>query len=252
MLSLAFLSPFLWMLAVSSLEDKQSEIERRVRSAKIMLARWVGEGADAPLAGEPGVDAIALDMATLTEHLAGHPQISVFGKQEQVAEAEAKIARANRTADWGVEMSYSLRGPSYSNMVSIGVSIPLQWDQKNRQDRELASRLAQVDQAKALREEALRAHEAEVRAMIEEWQNGRRRETRYARELVPLAAERTQAVLAGYRGGKATLTDVLAARRNETELRIQSLQLRADTARLWAQLNFLDPDMRMANKKEQP
>ncbi len=234
------------------LEDKQSELERRVRSAKIMLARWIGEGADVPLAGEPGVDVIAFDTANLGDRLARHPQISVLGKQEQVAEAEARLARANRTADWGVELSYSQRGPAFSNMVSIGVSIPLQWDQKNRQDRELASKLAQLDQTKALREEALRAHEAEVRAMMEEWQNGRRREARYARELVPLAAERTQAVLAAYRGGKAALTDVLAARRNETELRIQSLQLRADTARLWAQLNFLDPDMPVANQKEQP
>ncbi|MGH6629444.1 MAG: TolC family protein, partial [Burkholderiales bacterium] len=60
--------------------------------------------------------------------------------------------------------------------------------------------------------------------------------------LVPLARERTQAVLAAYRGGKASLTDVLAARRNEIEVRMQALQLEIETARLWAQINFLLPD----------
>ena len=37
---------------------------------------------------------------------------------------------------------FSQRGSAYSNMVSLNVSVPLQWDQKNRQDRELAARLA--------------------------------------------------------------------------------------------------------------
>ena len=59
---------------------------------------------------------------------------------------------------------------------------------------------------------------------------------------MPLARERTQAVLAAYRGGKANLADVLAARRNEIEVRMQALQLEMETARLWAQLNFLLPD----------
>jgi hypothetical protein len=34
---------------------------------------------------------------------------------------------------------------------------------------------------------------------------------------------------------------LLAARRSESEVRLQALQLEADTARLWAQLNFLYP-----------
>jgi hypothetical protein len=34
---------------------------------------------------------------------------------------------------------------------------------------------------------------------------------------------------------------VLAARRNEIDVRTQALQLEMDTARVWAQLNFLHP-----------
>jgi outer membrane protein TolC len=127
-------------------------------------------------------------------------------------------------------------------MVSINVSVPLQWDQKNRQDREIASKLAMLDQARAEREDMVRAHTADVRAMIAEWENNRERQTRYERELLPLAAERTQATLGAYRGAKAGLTDVLLARRNEVEVRMQVLQLEMDIARLWAQLNFLVPE----------
>ena len=59
---------------------------------------------------------------------------------------------------------------------------------------------------------------------------------------MPLASERTQAALAAYRGGKASIADVLVARRNEIDVRMQALQLEMETARLWAQLNFLIPD----------
>ena len=121
------------------------------------------------------------------------------------------------------------------------LSIPWQWDQKNRQDRELSSKLAMVEQARAARDEVLRMHIAETRAMFNEWENGRERQARYQRELIPLASERIEATIAAYRGGKTGLSDVLAARRNEIDMRIQALQLSAETARLWAQINFLFP-----------
>jgi outer membrane protein TolC len=228
--------------AVAALEDRSSEIGRRIRTARTALARWVGDAADASLAGKPDIDAIRLDPRTLATELAHHPQISSLAKQAEIASTEAKLAQASKKADWSLEVTYSQRGSAYSNMVSVGVAVPLQWDQKNRQDRELAAKLAMAEQAQAQREEALRAHVGEVRAQIQEWENGRERRARYQRELVPLARERTQAVLAAYRGGRGSLNDVLAARRNEIEVRMQALQLEMETARLWAQLNFLLPN----------
>ena len=65
---------------------------------------------------------------------------------------------------------------------------------------------------------------------------------RYEREIIPLASRRSDAVVAAYRGGKSSQGDVLAARRAELEARLQALQLENETARLWAQLNFLIPE----------
>ena len=227
---------------LAGLDDRASEFNRRVATAKIGLARWIGEGAEAPLDGKPAIDSIRLDTGALDRELGHHPQIAMLSSQIDVASTDARIAQANKKPDWSVELSYSQRGAAYSNMVSIGVSVPLQWDQKKRQDRELGSKLALVEQARAQRDDLLRAHVAEVRSMIREWENNRERLTRYHGEIIPLAGERTRAALAAFRGGKTSLTDVLLARRNEIDLRIQSLQLETETARLWAQLNFLFPD----------
>ena len=227
--------------ALANLDDRMSELRRRASAARIALARWVGNVADAALAGAPPLDTIRFDPRSLESDIAHHPQLAVLARQEAVAAAEVRAAQANKKADWSVSLMYSQRGPAYSNLISVNVSVPLQWDQKNRQDRELAAKLALLDQARAEREDMVRAHTAEVRAMIAEWENGRERSARYEHELLPLAAERTQATLAAYRGAKASLADVLVSRRNEIDVRLQTLQLQMDTARLWAQLNFLIP-----------
>jgi outer membrane protein TolC len=227
--------------ALATLEDKASELRRRVLVGKTNLARWMGDGADAPLADPPPVDSVRLNEASLDQDLAHHPEIAVLARQEEVAAVEAKIAQAGSTPDWTFEVAYQQRGPLYSNMISLGVSVPLPWDRGNRQDREIASKLAMAEQARAQREELLRAHVGEVRGMIAEWQNGRERLARYQKDLLPLAAERSKAALAAYQGGKAGITDLLLARRSETDTRMQAVQLEMDTARLWAQLNFLIP-----------
>lgn len=228
--------------ALIVLDDRESELVRRARAARIALARWVGDAAETPLADRPDMDTIRLDVPNLDTELAHHPQVAVLTSKEAIAAAEVRTAEANKKPDWSLAVMYSQRGSAYSNMVSINVSMPLQWDRANRQDRELAAKLKLLDQARAEREDVLRAHTAEMRAMITEWDNDRERSARYARELLPLANERTQATLAAYRGGKANLADVLLARRNEIDVRLQALQLEMDTARLWAQLNFQLPD----------
>jgi outer membrane protein TolC len=224
-----------------ALDDRLSELDRRIRNARTLLARWVGSAGDLPLAGDPDYTKVGVADHGLEQTIEGHPEIALLASNVAAAETDAELAKANKRADWSVEIAYQERGPAFSNMFSVGVSIPLQWDQKNRQDRELAAKLALTERAKAQQEDMLRAHVAEVRIMLNEWENGRERIGRYERELIPLAQDRTQAALAGYRGGKGDLNSVLAARRNEIEVRTQTLQLEMDTARIWAQLNFLAP-----------
>jgi len=231
-----------------ALEDRASELKRRVRVAKVALRRWVGDADERPLAAKPPTDTTPFSAQSLEHQLLNHPTIDLLGKDEALAMTEAKLAQANKQSDWSVEMAYSLRGPQYPNMLSIGVSIPLQWDQKNRQDREVGAKLAQLEQVQAERQDALRAHVSETGVMLAEWDSARERQARIQHQLLPLAVERTQALLSAYRGGKSALNEVLGARRNEIEVRLQSLQLELEVSRLWAQLNFMIP----ANQQSTP
>jgi outer membrane protein TolC len=227
--------------SVAQVDDRIAQSDRQILNAKTMLARWIGAAAAEPLAPLPATEAVPLARPDLEAQLAHHPSIASLSRQEAMANADADVARTSKLTDWTLALMYSQRGPSYSNMVSINVSIPLQWDQSNRQDREVSAKLALADQARAQREEALRMHVAETEVMWQEWESDRARLVRYDETLIPLAAERTRAALTAYRSGSGMLAAVLDARRNEIDTRIERVRLESEAARLWAQLNYLVP-----------
>jgi len=228
-------------LAVEQLEDRLAQIERQLQTASTQLARWIGPASQQPLGAAPDLGKVSITAEELDTALAHHPDVAVMLKQEELAKAEAEIARLNKRSDWNVELMVNQRGSAYSNMVSLNFSIPLQWDRRNRQDREEAAKLASVEQMRAEREDATRAHAAEAKAMLQEWRSNRDRLTRYDTSLLPLSAQRVSAATSAYRGGTGSLASVLDARRAEIDMRIERLRLEMDTARLWAQLNHLIP-----------
>jgi outer membrane protein TolC len=227
--------------AVAQLEDRIAQAERQIETAKTQLARWVGAEAAKPLGAPPALDTVRMRAEDLETQLAHHPQIDVLMKQETMAQAEADVAQASKKSDVSVELMYNQRGPAFSNMISLNVSVPLQWDQKNRQNREVAAKLAEVEKIRAEREESTRMHIAEALAMMQEWHSNRERLVRYDASLLPLTSERTRAAIAAYRGAAGPLTAVLEARRGEIDMRMERLRLEMETARLWAQINYLIP-----------
>jgi len=227
--------------ALVMLQDRGSMLDRQVLAARIALARWIGADAERALADSPDIRTLRFDADTIADQLRHHPQLDALARQVALAEADARLARAAKKADWSVELAYQQRGPAFSNMVSIGLSVPLQIAQGSRQDRDEAAKLALAEQARGQYEDALRMHAAEVRAMVADWRSGLERLSRIETELVPLSEQRTQAALAAYRGNTGTLGAVLDARRNERDTRMQALQVAAEIGHAWAQLNFLFP-----------
>ena len=227
--------------AVALVEDRIAAAERDIGLARIRLARWIGAAAERPLAAPPALEVEAFEAAELEAGVAHHPLITMLAREEQVAKADSAIARANKRPDWSIDLRYSLRGSAYSDMVSINVMRPIQWRQENRQDREVTARLATAQQLRAQREEQTRAHIAEAQTLLEAWQANHARLERYTTVLIPLAMERTRAATVAYGAGREPLNTVLDARVAEIETRTAELDLELETARLWAELNYLIP-----------
>lgn len=233
---------FMARSSVARLQDRIRAVQALEANAVTTLSRWVGDPAGAPLGGPPSLSTTRLAAHRLVHQLERHPDIALLASKEDVALAAAEVARQDKRVDWSASLMYSQRGPAFSNMVSVAVSVPLQWDQTNRQDRELAARLAKAEQARAEREEMTRAYLAETERWLATWRSHLARLADYDATLIPLAAERTRAALAAYRGGLGELAGVLEARRIEIDTRVERLRIEMETAGLWVELEYLIPN----------
>jgi hypothetical protein len=71
--------------------------------------------------------------------------------------------------------------------------------------------------------------------------------THYDATLVLLAAGRTAAALASYRGGIGSLAAVLEARRAQIDTQLERLTIQMDNAQLWARIEYTLPPLDAAS-----
>jgi outer membrane protein TolC len=224
-------------LAVQT-SDRVLAVQRQQQAATARLTRWLGEDARRPAADDTTLPQDA-DVGALAAHdVHNIAHLRLLASQLALSDADIAVARESRNPNWSWEVAYAQRGPAYSNMISVGVSVPLPIDRKDRQDRELAARLAQRDQARELLEDARRRHQAEFEAIRVDLLALRDRQRALEASLLPLAHQRVEAQLAAYRSGQQGLAGVLDARRAEVDARLSILDLERDAARLWAQLRY--------------
>jgi outer membrane protein TolC len=226
-------------LAFEQANDRLIEQERMVARSRIMLASFIGDEAKRSLGEPPEMSRFARAREHLVERLAEHPQLQFLDRKEGLARAEVELARSTRRTDWMLEVTYGQRRPYYENMLSVMVAFDLPWQTERRQDRDIASKLAEVEQARAMREDTLRMHTAEVRGWLADFDAAQRRIERFERVLLPLARDRRSAALAAYQGGRGELGSVLEAERTVTETDLALVLALAERAKAWANLNFL-------------
>lgn len=212
-------------------EDETADVVQQERGARVALQRWVGVPAD-DLATPVGLAIVGED-----SYVANHPAVMIAQRDIEVSRQEATVAATNRKPSWSWEVSYGQRS-GYSDMVSVGVSIPLPVAPAQRQDRDTAAKLALVDKAEALLAEASRAATAEFRALASDAQRLADRVERYQASVVAPARQRTAVALAGYRSNQVSLMALFEARHAEVQAQRKLLSLKRDLAKGHAQLAF--------------
>jgi len=227
--------------ALEQARDRLLEQASAIAKARYMLAAFVGEDAKRPLAEAPDMSRFAHPREHLVARLADHPELRMQQELEELARAEVELARSTAKPDWALEVGYGYRRPAFDNMLTVMVSIDLPWQKESRQDRDIASRLAEVNQARALRENARRMHEAEVRAWLAAFDTAGQRIERFMSNLLPLARERAAVARAAYQGGRGALQPVLDAERAVTETELAMNTVLGEQAKAWASLNYLYP-----------
>jgi outer membrane protein TolC len=219
------------------LADRRDQLIRQRAQAQAALKRWVGDPADAPLAGDP--PPLVADPAHLLENLEHHAELAAFQPMARMAAAEALEAEARKKGDWGWEVSFAKRGPAYSDMMSFQVSFELPLFASTRIDPQVLAKRKEVERIEAEREEMLRKHAEEIESELAEQEQLARQLARLRDTALPLAEERVRLLMASYSAGRADLGAVLAARRERAETQLRTIGRQAELAELRARLAYL-------------
>ncbi len=212
-------------------EDETADIPQQQGAAGVAFQRWVGVPPDDLL--PPGSITVPSEEA----YVAAHPTVAAMQRDVDVAKQTAAVTASNRKPNWTWEIAYGQR-TGYSDMVSVGVSIPLPVAPGERQDRDTAAKLALVEKAEADLAEATRATTAEYRSLRSDAQRLEQRIDRYRAGVVVPASQRTAAATAAYRSNQVSLTVLFEARHAEVEAQRKLLTLQRDLAKTQVQLAF--------------
>ena len=228
-------------LEIQKLRDRESENQAALDAASVNLSRWVGADASRPLGERPALSVPDRVEQLIRSRYDGVPEIAAAQRDVTLAESEVRVADEVRKPDVTVELMYSQRGSAYSNMASVNVSLPLPWDRANRQDREVAARVAQANAARAKAEVIQRNTDALVGTRVAELRRNLERLKRYDEATLPLANAQAEAALTAYRANTGPLLAVAEANHRAIDTALERLALEQRTAKVWADLKFLTP-----------
>jgi outer membrane protein TolC len=220
-------------------EDRAAEARGEVMRARAELARWLGLQADRELAEDFPATPPPKELKYLRKSIERNPEIGAVKKQIALAGNDLALSRAATLPDWAIEVGYAKRGPAYSDMVIVQLSLDLPLFSADRQDRRSYGKQQLVEQQLREHDDHERMLQSDLGMAYADWVQFSERLNVYERRVLPDARQRVDASLNDYRSGRAELAAILEAQRAETDARIQWLALRVKAAKARAQLTYL-------------
>ena len=220
----------------AQLAEQQDELTLQVAQARAALKRWVGQEAALPLAGD--FPHWPIEASSYLHALHRHPELATYEPMAREAEAQVREAEAEKKSDWSWEVDYQRRGREFGDMMTVQLTFDLPLFAGSRQDPKIAARRAQVNQLAAEREALVREHAQQLETDLADYQRLDRAVARSQSTQVPLAEEKVNLALAGYRAGNTELASVIAARRELVQARLRALDLQGLKALAAARLYF--------------
>ncbi len=224
---------------ISMTNEKRIYAVRDERKARAALARWIGALASRPISSELPVMTNSKDIATYSNEIEKHPLLQNAHQSEKVAQLEVDSAQANLEHNWGWEVGYGKRFADRSDMLSFQVSIDLQLDRANRQDKRTAEKLVLVEKAQKITEDRRRELSADLEGALADAQAAQARENVHLTSLIPNAKAVLSVAQAGYAAGKNSLGDVWQARRNVIEIELDHWTILTDRQRAAVKIGYL-------------
>jgi len=222
------------------LDNRLDDASAREAQARAGLTRWVDKAAGESLAEPPDFSVLPFDEPALLARVDAQGALLAWPAREDAAAAALAAARAEKSPAWNLGVSYGSRVRGLSDMVSLQVGVSLPLFTRNRQDRGIAARAADLDAVQAEHADARRAQIEAIQRAWSQWVAWGEQVRRHRDVLMPLAHDRVALALAGYRGG-GDIAPLLSARRDELAHLADYARAQTEYGRAWAALAYLIP-----------
>jgi outer membrane protein TolC len=224
-------------LTLIQAQDRRRKGEQALGSARTALSRWTVSPVESVTGALPPLTSHVPNLP-IEELETYHPVLLSARRAITLADAETAVATGERNPDWRFEAAYAQRGSQYSNMVSVGVTIPLAVNRARRQDRDIAEKSALGTKARMQYEDALRELQAGIQEQSLALASLNERLAQLRMHLLPAARQQDELATAAYRSATGSLAAVFNARRMALEARMQVLEVEKEAALAWARLEY--------------
>ena len=224
----------------SMASDRRMELAAQAEKARAMLRRWVPDVGAFDLPPELPAWREPPPLAVLADGLERHALHAMHQRALGVADADVALAREATASDKTLEVGYAARQGNRGDMLMVQMAFELPLFRANKQDRLVESKLRLAERAREQRADHLRQLRAELDAAWAEWRIAGERLENFTRGVLPAARGRLDTLLAAQASGRAELAQVLEARRQLIEARLQELALTSGRAKARAGIEYFE------------
>lgn len=219
----------------AEVSDRRAGLVAEAAKARATLARFTGDP-DPRVAG--ALPDLIVNPARLKAAIVQLPSLRALDAQTVAADAETRLASADKRPDYTVSASYGRREPNFGDLVSVGVSIDLPLFAKRRQDPKIAARASEALRVRFGRQAAEREIMAALDADLADHLMHHQRLDNARNTLVPLARKRAELDRDSYGAGTVDLGTALLSSLALAEAEVDALAREAEVARDAIRINL--------------
>ena len=224
-------------LELSRLDDRLIDINRHRARARASLGEWIGKDADRPIATRFPDWGSPPSLSQLQELLLGHPLLRAAEAMVDARDAGVDLANERSKPRWAIDVGYSYRegnlpsGLPRSDFISVGVTVDLPFFRKRSVDSTLSAALSERSAAKSDRERAQRKLQGQLAAEYANWAELNRRLTLYDEQILAQTDSNAEAALHAYQYDRGDFADVMRARIDHLNARLDRERLQVEQAK---------------------
>ena len=224
---------------VSLAGSELAEAKQAEQRARGMLRRWIGAGGDRPLPDY--IPRLDLPPGTVPDFNA-HPEVLVANAEAVAARRQSDVARTERRPNLSWSAMIGFR-PKYGEMASVQISMPLQINRRNLQNRRVAEASARATAALLRAEDTRRGLAGQYAQALADYRGAEAAMAEISGRAIPSLEASFKAAEARYAGGQGSLELPLNIVRRYVETNIKLIEQQAAKARAAADLLYVSGDL---------